>query len=178
MVQGDKNPSSSLLAQQPSSAYSTSSSRVFILSARSCRDNELSQQWANWVKMRYETNEALTAAWGSGVLASDSVDAEELQIYGAWEMYATGPSNPAERARMGDFTRFLSDMQREYWIRRRDEIRSTGYKGVVLSTGWKAGKEGGDASNLYADSALETIDRHGYWGGFGDTHIALTGLQI
>ena len=131
------------------------------------------QQWAAWVKTRYNTDEALAAAWGDGV-GQDSVDADELRIYGAWEMNANGPSNLAERARMGDFTRFLSDLQRDYWLRRREEIRNVGFKGVVLSTGWKAGGAAGQAANLYADSALETIDRHGYWGGFGDNHIALT----
>ena len=83
-------------------------------------------------------------------------------------MNANGPQNPAERARLGDYNRFLAELQREYWLRRREEVRSVGFKGVVLSTGWKAGGPGGQAPNLYADSALETIDRHGYWGGFGD----------
>jgi hypothetical protein len=132
------------------------------------------QQWAAWVNARYENNEALAAAWGDGMRGDDSVEAEELSIYGAWEMNANGPPNIVERARMGDFTRFLAELQREYWTRRRTEIRGVGFKGVVLSTGWKAGKAGGDAANMYADSALETIDRHGYWGGFGDGHVSLT----
>ena len=135
------------------------------------------QQWATWVKNRYQNDEALAAAWGDGLGSGDTVDATELRIYGAWEMNANGPSNPAELARMGDFTRFLAELQREFWLRRREEIRSVGFKGVVLSTGWKAGGPGGRAANLYADSALETIDRHGYWGGFGDTHIALTAFK-
>ena len=42
-----------------------------------------------------------------------------------------------------------------------------------MSTGWKAANAGADAANVYADSALETIDRHGYWGGFGDGHVLL-----
>ena len=132
------------------------------------------QQWAQWVKERYDTDEALRAAWGEdGLRAGDSVNADEMALFGAWEMNANGPPNLAQTARLGDFNRFLVDLQTAYWQRRRDEIRGTGFKGVVLSTAWKAGGPGGDASNVLSDSALESIDRHGYWGGFGDRHIAL-----
>ena len=132
------------------------------------------QRWAEWVRAKYPTDEALRDAWGAdGLRGGDRIDAEEMALFGAWEMNANGPPNIAQRARLGDFNRFLVDVQTEYWNRRRDEIRSTGFKGVVLTTGWKAGGPGGDASNVFSDSALETIDRHGYWGGFGDRHIAL-----
>ena len=136
------------------------------------------QRWAAWVKAKYPTDEALQAAWGAdGLRGGDSVDADEMALFGAWEMNANGPPNIAQRARLGDFNRFLVEVQTEYWTRRRDEIRGTGFKGVVLSTGWKAGGKGGEVSNIYADSTLETIDRHGYWGGFGDRHIAIMNFK-
>ena len=33
-------------------------------------------QWADWVRARYETEDALTAAWGAGKRPTDSIDAE------------------------------------------------------------------------------------------------------
>ena len=64
------------------------------------------QQWAQWVKERYDTDEALRAAWGEdGLRAGDSVNADEMALFGAWEMTANGPPNLAQTARLGDFNR-------------------------------------------------------------------------
>ena len=129
--------------------------------------------WADWVGARYETDDALAAAWGAGRRGTDSVDADELPIYGAWQFQAAGPENADIRPRMGDFMRFLVDVQTEYWTRRHDEIRGTGFEGVVLGSGWKTGGPMADAAMLAADTALDAIDRHGYFGGFGDNRVTL-----
>ena len=129
--------------------------------------------WADWVRTRYQTDEALAAAWGTGRRQTDSVDAEELPIYGAWEFRAAGPEDPDVRPRMGDFMRFLVDMQTEHWTRRQGEIQSTGFGGIVLGSGWKTGGPMADAAMLAADATLDAIDRHGYFGGFGDNRVTL-----
>jgi uncharacterized protein (TIGR03382 family) len=134
----------------------------------------LRRQWADWVRARYSTDQALSSAWGAGRRDGDSVNAEELAIYGAWEFRAEGPANANEMARMGDFLRFCTELQREHWTRRRAELRGVGFEGVVLGTAWFAGGPAGQLANLYADSALGTIDRHGYHGGFGDGHVRLS----
>jgi uncharacterized protein (TIGR03382 family) len=134
----------------------------------------LRRQWAEWVRARYGTDQALSTAWGAGRRDDDSVNAEELGIYGAWEFRADGPPNANERARMGDYLRFCTELQREHWTRRRAELRGIGFAGVVLGTAWFSGGPAGDLANLYADSALGTIDRHGYHGGFGNGHVRLS----
>jgi len=123
-------------------------------------------QWADWVRARYETEDALTAAWGAGKRPTDSIDADTLDTYGAWEFDPNGPAvgGPAGRARMGDFIRFCTETQITYWTGFRERLRGAGFEGVVLGTAWKSGGPAAVAANLYADAALDAIDRHAYSG--------------
>jgi hypothetical protein len=58
-----------------------------------------------------------------------------MPIYGAWEMPADGPAmNKAEKARMGDFIRFLAEIQRGYFARRVAELREASFRGVTVTT--------------------------------------------
>ncbi|MEO8083292.1 MAG: hypothetical protein ABI780_05675 [Ardenticatenales bacterium] len=140
---------------------------------------ELQRQWQSWVRDRYSDDAALAAAWGPigrGRRADDGLDNPRMAIYGAWEMQGDGPSrNPAEARRMGDFIRFLAETQRGYYERRQSELRALGYRGLTVSTAWQAGGSAAHLANVWADSAMDMIDRHAYAGGGEGGHQIRTG---
>ena len=158
----------------------------------------LQRMWAEWLRGRYATDSALRAAWGpvgQGSRAGDSLQNEQMAIYGAWEMAADGPArNKAEKRRMGDFIYFLADTQRRYFERREADVRAAGFRGVVISTAWQAGGPAATLANTWTDDALDMIDRHRYAGGHAvqgasphrivagavrtDTHLAQPGSGI
>ena len=131
----------------------------------------LQRDWADWLSDKYGTNDELLRAWGDGAYSTDSLDNSEMKIYHSWEMGGDGPINwndevVLEQApRMGDWIEFLANRQCDGYIQRKDNLRSAGYKGVVLSTGWKVGGMASSMANLWSDDCLEMIDRHTYQGG-------------
>ncbi len=129
----------------------------------------LQQMWMEWLAERYSDDVELLAAWGpqgSGSRAGDSLSNPSMGVYGAWEMDAEGPQmNSSERARMGDFIRFLADTQRGYYTTREQQLRDLGFRGATVSTAWKAGGEAATAANIWTDDAMSAIDRHRYAGG-------------
>ncbi len=145
----------------------------------------LKKMWQQWVKDTYGDNRTLAAAWGAGLKTStrynedgsvqsrpDSVNETNMAMYAAWEMEADGPfsNKSAGRKRMGDFIRFLAEMQRKTYETYQQRLRDLGYKGVVVSTAWKAGGPAASAANLWTDDAVGAIDRHNYSGGGAGGH--------
>jgi len=131
----------------------------------------LKRMWSEWLRKRYGTDGKLKAAWGGGLRRGDSVSNPSMAIYGAWEMNADGPRrNKRERQRMADFIRFLAETQRGYYERRYKRLRGLGYKGVILSTAWRAGGPAADPANLWCDDAMDCITRHNYFGGGAGGH--------
>lgn len=126
---------------------------------------ELKKLWMQWVKKTYSDDKALAAAWGKGLRSGDSVQNAAMKIYGAWEMASAGPQNKDEQARMGDFIRFLAETQRAFYQQREDRLRKLGFKGLTVTTAWKAGGPAAGAANLWCDDAADVIDRHNYFGG-------------
>ncbi len=138
----------------------------------------LKSLWQQWVKARYGDDATLAAAWAAGMRAGDSVDNPSMKIYGAWEMEADGPwggRKQVEKQRMGDFIRFLAEMQRDYYLQRQGQLRDLGYQAVTVSTAWLAGGPAASAANLWTDDAMEAIDRHSYFGGGAGGHSVTTG---
>ena len=137
---------------------------------------ELQADWAEWLKGRYADDAALIAAWGpewGGRRPGDSLNNPAMPIYAAWEMAADGPLlNASEAVRMGDFIRFLAEIQRDGYERRAEALRAAGYNGLLISTAWMAGGDAAHLANAWTDSALGAIDRHAYQGGgAGDWRI-------
>ncbi|MFO7957722.1 MAG: beta-galactosidase [Candidatus Brocadiia bacterium] len=135
----------------------------------------LKRKWAEWLQERYGSDEALREAWGDGMRSGDSVDNENMDIYGAWQMGAEGPIigenvRPRERQRMGDFIRFLAETQRSFYEQRERRLRELGYKGCTISTAWRAGGPAADPANIWADDAQTVISRHNYFGGGAGGH--------
>ncbi|MHC4627889.1 MAG: hypothetical protein ACYTDV_12990, partial [Planctomycetota bacterium] len=137
----------------------------------------LGQMWMNWVKQRYVTNRNLAVAWGSGKRQDDSVENPRMKMYGAWEMDGDGPrmNKTREKKRMGDFIRFLAELQRDFYQRREQRLRELGYKAATVTTAWKAGGPAASAANLWTDDAMDAIDRHNYFGGGAGGHNITTG---
>jgi hypothetical protein len=141
----------------------------------------LQAMWHAWVHATYANDAALAQAWGAGKRAGDSVDADPvtqpMYMYAAWEMQADGPAfnKSTEKARMGDFIRFLAQMQRGTYETYRQRLRGIGYQGVVVSTGWQAGGPAASSGNLWTDDGCDAIDRHDYFGGGAGGHQITTG---
>jgi hypothetical protein len=137
----------------------------------------LGEMWMNWVKQQYSNNVNLAGAWGSGKRSNDSVDNPKMKMYGAWEMDGDGPriNKTREKKRMGDFIRFLAEMQRDFYERRKQRLRDLGFKAVTVTTAWKAGGPAASAANLWTDDAVDAIDRHNYFGGGAGGHNITTG---
>jgi len=140
----------------------------------------LKKMWADWLKARYKDDAGLRRAWGAGMKSGDSVNNPNMEIYGAWQMASEGPMigtsvKPAERARMGDFIRFLAETQRGYYERRLKRLRDLGYKGSTVTTAWRAGGPAADPANLWCDDAMDVIDRHNYFGGGAGGHNIAVG---
>ena len=140
----------------------------------------LQQRWADWLRARYGDDSGLAAAWGAGLRGADSVDNPSMGIYGAWQMHADGPDLgvgvvPAERARMGDWIRFLAETQRAGYERRIAALRTAGFEGVTVTTAWRAGGAAAEAANLWTDAAGDAIDRHSYAGGGAGGHEVVPG---
>ena len=131
----------------------------------------LQRNWVEWLSEKYGSNDELLRAWGDGAYTSDGLDNAEMKIYHSWEMGGDGPINGADEVvleqapRMGDWIEFLANRQCDGYIQRKDNLRSSGYSGVVLSTGWKVGGMASSMANLWSDDCLEMIDRHTYQGG-------------
>jgi len=145
----------------------------------------LKLMWQQWVRNEYGNNTALAKAWGAGLKTTtvrnsdgsvrsrpDSVNETNMYIYAAWEMEKDGPrwNKNKEKKRMGDFIRFLAGMQRSVYQLYQQRLRNLGYKGVTVSTAWKAGGPAASAANLWTDDAMEAIDRHNYFGGGAGGH--------
>ena len=137
----------------------------------------LGEMWMNWVKDRYRNDRSLKLAWGAGTRSDDSVDNPRMKMYGAWEMEADGPrfNKNSEKKRMGDFIRFLAELQRDYYNRRQQRLRELGYKAVTVTTAWKAGGPAASAANLWTDDVMDAIDRHNYFGGGAGGHNITAG---
>jgi hypothetical protein len=150
----------------------------------------LKLMWQQWVKNEYGNDTALANAWGAGLKTTtirdsdgsvrsrpDSVDETNMYIYAAWEMEEDGPrwNKNSEKKRMGDFIRFLADVQRNTYELYQQRLRNLGYKGVTVSTAWRAGGPAASAANIWTDDVMEAIDRHNYFGGGEGGHNITAG---
>ena len=155
----------------------------------------LKRKWMQWVKDRYGDDANLRRAWGAGLRRGDSVSNPDMDIYAAWEMSAEGRRVGnrlfrEERRRLGDFIRFLAETQRATFAQRRARLLDLGYRGLTISTAWRAGGPAAGAANIWCDDAMDVISRHNYFGGGvgghgigkgkvnNDTHLAQPGSHI
>ncbi len=132
--------------------------------------------WQDWVLDKYGSDANLMAAWGEdGMRPGDSVYNESMYVYAAYHMLATGPADPCEMQRMGDYIRFLAEMQRNTYQTYQNRLRAIGFNGITVSTAWQT-EPGANAANLWTDDAMDAIDRHSYLGG-GEINWRITTLD-
>jgi hypothetical protein len=125
---------------------------------------ELMRQFGSWVKARYGTEAALTAAWGTWRRPDDNWATGVYDIMGAFHLGANGPlyEYAGQTRRAGDFIQFLAQTQRDGYESRAAQLRSIGYQGVTVGSAWWSGGAAGNAANLWADASQGAIDRHVY----------------
>lgn len=137
----------------------------------------LRQAFFEFVKRKYGDREQVAEAWGHRWDQDDRWEAGELGLMGAHHWGADGPlfefSNQPRRA--GDYIEFLTGLQRDYYLRREQEVRRIGFRGVTVSTAWQSGGPAASLANLLADTAAGMIDRHNYYGGGAGGHAIAEG---
>ncbi len=119
-----------------------------------------------WSLKKHGSERKVRSFWGRRVDLAE----KEIALYAAWELRG----KKVER-RHGEFVEFLTDIQRKFYLRREKEYRQAGFKGVTVTTAWRAGGAGADAANLYCDTAMDMIDRHNYFGGGAERHRIISG---
>ena len=128
------------------------------------------RQFCGWLMEQYGTDDALKKAWGF-LRPGESLAKGEFPIFGAWELKADGPHRDRkEKKRAGDYIKFLTELQRGFYERREKQLRELGFRGVTVTTAWRAGGPAADPANLYCDAAMDMIDRHNYFGGGAGGH--------
>jgi hypothetical protein len=140
----------------------------------------LCKKFSQWLKNKYQSQDALEAAWGKDVVPKDET-LEGANIYPqpnhglftaasekAWNAKAKLPQHIVDKAM------FLYQEQAKFYTRFEKAIRNTGYKGVIVGSCWQAGSGLAHLLNLYADYRAGVIDRHNYSGG-GTGHTLVRG---
>ncbi len=134
------------------------------------------RQWHDWATNKYGSAQAVSNAWGR-MMPGDNFTKGELEFMAAYHLDGKGPlyEFTGHTVRAGDFIQFLTELQRTFYTRREQEIRALGFKGVTISTAWRAGGAAADPANLYCDTACEMISRHNYCGGGAGGHAVTDG---
>jgi len=130
-----------------------------------------------FVSAKYGSKSAVARAWEGRWDRDDDWEAGELGLMGAYHWGSDGPEAEfrGQPRRAGDYIEFLSQWQRDYYVRRQREVRAHGFQGVTITTAWKAGGPGASMANLLADTAGDMIDRHNYVGGGDGGHVITEG---
>src|SRR5690606_23696859 len=134
------------------------------------------QRFFEFAKGKYGSRDAIVEAWGK-LRDGDDWDGGELALMGAYHWGSEGPlyEYAGQTRRAGDYIEFLTSIQRDYYDRRVKQIRDAGFKGVTVTTAWRAGGPGAELANLYCDMAGDAIDRHNYFGGGDGGHRIVEG---
>jgi hypothetical protein len=130
-----------------------------------------------FVRQKYGNRSAVARAWGNRWDRNDRWEAGELGLMGAYHWGKDGPlyEYQGQRRRAGDYIGFLTGLQKEYFTRREKEIRALGFKGITVTTAWKAGGAAASLGSLYCDDTADMIDRHNYVGGGAGRHRIIEG---
>lgn len=132
--------------------------------------------FADWLKEKYQTEEALVAAWGENAINAGFLETpkdeswEENRIYPFGNPWFYDPDNlntsqASIKERLMDTMLFLYELQNKVYQRYIAAIRETGYEGEIITSNWQAGRAMSHYYNLHSDTMAGTIDRHNYFGG-------------
>ncbi len=147
----------------------------------------LTNKFCKWLKTKYSNQNNLKKAWGKNAFIwgkeikniSWNLDSSNITpivnhgIYDYEYKKAVGNKKPLPRF-LTDMATFLFEEQNRYYKKFVKAIRSTGYKGLIISSNWQAGSGVSHYYNLYSDYSVGMIDRHNYFGG-GTGHTLKNG---
>ena len=147
----------------------------------------ITEKFTNWLIHKYQDQDNLQKSWGGKAfewgmeVKSTPWNLEKRNItpiasHGIYnyEFKKASESNSALPIFLSDMATFLFEQQTNYYQRVRKAIRSTGYKGLIISSNWQAGSGISHYYNLYSDYETGMIDRHNYFGG-GTGHKMVPG---
>ncbi|QDU56362.1 hypothetical protein Pan181_25710 [Aeoliella mucimassa] len=137
---------------------------------------DMRKRFHDFVIKKYGSQEDAVKTWGRS-MKGDDWQQGELELMGAYHWGSDGPlyEYAGQDRRCGDYIEFLTDVQREYYERRIQQMRDAGFQGVTVTTAWRSGGPGASLANLYCDAAGDSIDRHNYFGGGEGGHRIMQG---
>jgi hypothetical protein len=136
----------------------------------------LCEQFSDWLKAKYGTQEDLVKAWGPRALNAysnfqkdESLEARTIfPITHSWWYTPEGLESQEKQLGVGkrllDSAQFLHETQDKYYARIEKAIRATGYKGLLIGSNWLAADGVPHYYNLLSDAQVGHVDRHNYWG--------------
>ncbi len=138
--------------------------------------NMAGKAFFEWLKKKYTTEQALVAAWGSGVIGAFKQEKMDDESWSQGVIYPVGGLwyfNPEQldgllkprKARLLDTMQFMYDQQNACYRKFVDAIRATGYKGELVASNWQAGRAFSHFYNLHSDAQVGIVDRHNYYSG-------------
>ncbi|MEE9437910.1 MAG: beta-galactosidase [Saprospiraceae bacterium] len=147
----------------------------------------LTRNFQKWLKNKYGTHQNLVDNWGQSAIDwgleiketnwhLDSINITPITNHGiyGYEYEKAIKNNESLPTFLADMSYYLFELQGDYYNKLTKAIRSTGYRGHIISSNWQAGSGIAHYHNLYADAQQEIIDRHNYYGG-GTGHTLIPG---
>ncbi|HEY9487529.1 MAG TPA: hypothetical protein VIQ51_04315, partial [Chryseosolibacter sp.] len=131
----------------------------------------LCQTFSQWLKDKYETQEALESAWKNQGLEKDaSLDEGNIYPHPNHGYFSSAYEKAVKENRpvplhITDRATFLYEVQLKFYQKFISAIRDTGYRGVIVGSCWQAGSGLSHFYNLHTDYVTGPIDRHNYFGG-------------
>ncbi len=127
------------------------------------------QEFSDWLKAKYGTQQKLKAAWGAALPQGQSLEARNIlpapDLYGMSEEMLPHAGG-GDRQRKLDIAQYLHQLQNEYYGRFVKAIRDAGYQGPLCGSNWQAPSGLPHYYNLRSDYLVGFIDRHNYFGGW------------
>jgi len=150
------------------------------LKASATLRRQAAEQFSDWLKAKYGTQEKLAAAWGARAFDSfadegfppvgESLEKRNILPLGKpwyWEPEQIHGSQKWRAQRLLDTMTFLYGLQTAFYDRYVAAMRAAGYQGEIIGSNWQAGGAYSHFLNLHSDYRVGTIDRHNYFGGGG-----------
>ena len=136
----------------------------------------LCQQFSDWLKNKYQTQQKLREAWGANnIPQGQSIGERNLfpdpdhGLFSRAYEQSIKEGQPIHR-HIADKMTFLYETQLKFYKKFEKAIRDTGYRGVLIGSCWQAGSGIAHYYNLHTDYEIGMIDRHNYFGGGAGGH--------
>ncbi|MGD0092998.1 MAG: hypothetical protein ABSE73_24050 [Planctomycetota bacterium] len=142
---------------------------------------DLMRRFADWLKIKYATQEALAAAWPGALKKEETLEAKNIAIQGnPWFMGEDGlaqiKAQPGQWRRRMDNAAFFHDVQNKFYGKFVKALREAGYQGPLCGSPWQAPAMVPHYYNLRSDYLVGWIDRHNYFGeGLSGTMLSKPG---